>query len=66
MATRKILNDSWILTGKRRQRRRIEELESKVVFMQRAHKDQIEGLQQTIKLLKDDMEVVSRRVAVQS
>ena len=43
-----------------------DELESKVELMQRDHEDQIEWLQQTIKLLKDDVGVVSRRVAAQS
>ena len=57
-----------IPTRKLRRRRRINELESKAVFMQRVYEDQIGGFQQAIKLPtdSDNMEVVLRHVAAQS
>ena len=47
-AKRAILRAHGIPTGKSRQRRRIDELESKIIFMEKDHEGQMEDLRSVI------------------
>ena len=57
-AKRAILQANGIPTGKSRRRRRIDELESKVAFMEKDRKEQVGGLWSTIRRLQSEVRVL--------